>query len=725
MSKLRFSLVLHNHQPVGNFDEVIEAAYRDSYLPFLDVIEGFPDIPFCLHTSGCLMEWLERKRPEYIARMRRLAAAGCVEILGGGFYEPILTMIPSHDRIGQIRGYSEYLRDLLECNVRGMWLAERVWEQSLTPDIVDSGMEFTILDDHHFRIAGVPDDARNGNLTTEDQGRVLRVFSGSETARYMIPFRDVAAVFGWLGSIHHRVPDALVVFADDGEKFGSWPDTKAHVYERGWLARFLGALRENRHWIDVCTMSQAMDSMPATGRVYLPDCSYREMTEWALSTDEQSQYRRSSMEMDQQPWGPPAKRFLRGGSWRNFKVRYPETQEMYARMMEVSRKLHQRASSDPSAFGDHRLAAARRSLYRAQCNCPYWHGAFGGLYLPHLRGAAYRNLIDADNRLEEFELESGANDATADRGDWNLDGRDEVRLANRSFVAYISPTEGGQIYELDVRDVGVNLGANLSRRPEAYHERIRAHAENRRDEDPHSIHDLVRFKQQGLENRLDYDRAPRRILVDRFLSASTTIDDAVSGRWEELSDFHSAPFDIDSLAGTPSPSVTLVRQGSVDGQAAKVQKSIALHPDGDRLRISYELSNLPAKRPLLFAVESNIASLASGADDRYVLDSGRRRMGRIGDVLGAAAQTSIALVDEWIGIEVGLSPSRPADAWMFPIQTVSQSEGGFELVHQGYCVVLAWLLQADATRWAVTLDLGADCRRRLSRYSATSAAQVA
>src|SRR3990172_13052714 len=108
MHTVRFVLAIHNHQPVGNFDGVFEAAYRDSYLPFLDLIESYPQIPLSLHTSGCLMEWLVERHPEYIERVKTLQARGQVEILGGGFYEPILPSIPARDRRGQIASYSRY-----------------------------------------------------------------------------------------------------------------------------------------------------------------------------------------------------------------------------------------------------------------------------------------------------------------------------------------------------------------------------------------------------------------------------------------------------------------------------------------------------------------------------------------------------------------------------------------------------------------------------------------
>ena len=96
---VRLVLTFHNHQPVGNFDGVFEQAYRDSYLPFLDVMQDYPEIPFGLHTSGSLLEWLERHRPEYIERLRRMVGASQVEIIGGAFYEPILANIPRRDRI--------------------------------------------------------------------------------------------------------------------------------------------------------------------------------------------------------------------------------------------------------------------------------------------------------------------------------------------------------------------------------------------------------------------------------------------------------------------------------------------------------------------------------------------------------------------------------------------------------------------------------------------------
>src|SRR5688572_14968284 len=161
---LRLVLILHNHQPVGNFDHVFEQAYQDSYLPFLDVFEPYDDLRIALHTSGPLMEWLDEHHGEYVDRLAALAAAGRVEILGGKFYDAILTMIPSCYRRGQITKYSQWLANKLHADVRGMWMPERVWEQALVGDIAAAGITYTLLDDFHFKKAGLLEEDLHGYL---------------------------------------------------------------------------------------------------------------------------------------------------------------------------------------------------------------------------------------------------------------------------------------------------------------------------------------------------------------------------------------------------------------------------------------------------------------------------------------------------------------------------------------------------------------------------------
>jgi len=732
---LQFILALHNHQPVGNFDGVFESAYRLSYAPFLELLEEYWEVPFCLHTSGCLMEWLVEHKPEYIERLRRLVARGQVEILGGGFYEPILTMIPPRDRVGQVRTYSAYLEGLLGTRVRGMWVPERVWEQTLIPDLAAAGIDYTVLDDYHFKQAGLEEDQLFSYYVSEDSGRLLRIFPGSEHMRYLIPFRNPEETAAYFGEVAGRNPDAVIVFADDGEKLGSWPETYKHCYQDGWLRRFLDVLRGVRSWMHLTTFSGALEATPPAGKIYLPDGSYREMTEWALPFAKRVAYDRLVRDLEHDHRRGDIQRFLRAGSWRNFKVKYPETDEMYGRMLQVSRRLQQAEQGDAgtgrpgdAATGDElsgrRVSAsprprvafseARQELYRAQCNCAWWHGAFGGLYLPHLRGAVYQHLLAAENALLDIQ---GRGDDWLDVevADLNLDGSDEVCLTNSRLAAYFSPQRGGSLYELDLRAIRHNLLATLSRRPEVYHETILGRR--------HDGHQKVVFKQAGLEHKLQYDPYLRKGLIDHFYEPGVTLSDLAALQETELGDFVTGRYEHRVRWRGPDAVLTLHRAGQAAGVPVRLTKEITLRPGSDALEVHYVLEGLPRSHgaPLHFAVELNFAGMAAGQDDRYFYHDGRARAGQLQtpqDLRGAGA---IGLVDEWLGLDASLGLSRPGGIWAFPIQTVSRSEGGYEMVHQSTAVLPHWLVEPDGQgRWDVRLTLRLDTARAEARLLAAA-----
>lgn len=698
MTGVRLILALHNHQPVGNFDGVFEAAYRESYLPFLEVMEDYPEIPFVLHTSGPLVEWLVEHRPDYVARVRAMVQAGRVEILGGGFFEPIMTMIPHRDRVGQIKEFSAYLEETFGTKVRGMWVPERVWEQHLVLALAEAGIEYTILDDFHFQRAGLTDEDLRGYYLTEDEGRLLKVFPGSERLRYTIPFHEPHSSYEFLRKLAEEQPGATVVFADDGEKFGAWPETFDHVYTRGWLRRFCDMLIGNRTWIQPVTLARAVDSTVPLGKVYLPDCSYREMTEWALPPAQLAAYQQSMKEHNGHPVAEGLKPFLRaGGGWRNFKAKYPESDEMYARMLGLSRRLAA-ATAKPEADPDY-LEAARQDLFRGQCNCPYWHGSFGGLYLPHLRGAIYRHLIACHNALDEAEGVTGARVAL-EIGDFNLDARQEVRLENDRLVAFLRPAQGGHVYELDVRDTLTNVLATLDRRPEAYHGTIAAVATN----GDSGAHGRVVLKQEGLDRRLVYDRHPRKALVDHFFAGDVSLTDLIACRADERGDFVTGTYLSRVQRGPERVALIMERPGWADGHAIQIRKTVELTAGSPTLEVQYVLEDLPPGVPFHFAVEFNLAGMAGHAHDRYYYRPSGERLGMLDACLDLPPLEGVALADEWLDLAVGLDWSQPAGLWCFPIETVSQSEGGFEGVYQSSAVIPHWKVTAGESRsWEVRI----------------------
>lgn len=798
---IRLALAFHNHQPVGNFDGTIEECYQKSYLPFLNLISRpeYSSLKVSLHNSGCLEEWLDRHHPEYLDRLGVLARRGQVEILGGPFQEPILAMLPARDRIGQIQIHSRWIEKRLGVRVRGMWMPERVWEQSCVRDLAEAGMEFTILDDYHFKKAGLAEEKLYGYYLTEDDGKLMAVYPDSEKLRYWIPFDSIERSLNYLRQIFETQENALLFCADDGEKFGAWPQTFEHVYGSGnWLENFFNTLVQNSDWLKTVTMSEARDEVKPLGKCYLPDCSYREMTEWVLDTSNRKEYdslmaeiaaaeedcsetRNAnfknektspdfSMDETEKTLLPKDSSiaqilsanetlnkkfrksqnalrrlhaFVSGGNWRNFKVKYPETNEMYCRMMAVSQRLktlqdqcrkEAMETSETEFFRKFQLLEdARLELYRGQCNCPYWHGAFGGVYLPHLRNGIFRHLIAADKLMDLV----APNPLTS--GDFNFDGEIEYRMESNEISAWIAPANGGMLYELDVRKIGLNLLASMTRQPEPYHEQIirviqaqkntetftetqkkdpaeknengnpehrisiRENPENQNsaasiktqaDEDLGNIRDKAVFKQDGLENRLQYDLLPRKSLLDQFFAPDVTAERLYSGEAEADKTFCRLPYQTRFENGK----LTLAAVGTIrsfEGNPHSISICKIIEINGDALNVTWRLGNLPRWETVLFGVEFNFAGMPGHCDDRFFFDRNGQKLGDLSTCLNTKGNPFLGLADEWQKLRVEMEVSRITDFWTHPIETVSNSEGGFELVHQSVCVIPHWFIRAE------------------------------
>jgi alpha-amylase len=399
--------------------------------------------------------------------------------------------------------------------------------------------------------------------------------------------------------------------------------------------------------------------------------------------------------------------FHAGGYWRNFKARYPESDEMYARMLGVSRRLAA-VEASPLADPDFR-EIARQELYRGQCNCPYWHGAFGGLYLPHLRNAIYHGLITAHNALDDAEGRTGPR-VSIEVGDFNLDARQEVRLENDRLIAWVSPARGGHVYELDVRENAVNLLATLNRRPEAYHADIlaaaaaRGHDHGGPQPDAHAnpSSDRLIFKQPGLDHGLVYDRYPRKALVDHFYPVDLNLDDLIACREAELGDFVLGTSFAKVQRDAQRVALVMERPGHAAGHSIRLKKTIELAAGVSGLSVHYEFEDLPPEVRLHFAVEINLAAMAGHATDRYYSDPAGTKLGLLDDRLDLPHARGLTLTDHWLDLTVALAWTEPAGLWCFPIETVSQSEGGIEGVYQSSAVIPHWQITADERgRWEV------------------------
>jgi alpha-amylase len=321
-------------------------------------------------------------------------------------------------------------------------------------------------------------------------------------------------------------------------------------------------------------------------------------------------------------------------------------------------------------------------------------------------------LIAADNLLDAAE---GRGTAEGDKqwveltsDDYNFDARPEVRLATNRLVALVAPSHGGHLYELDVRPICHNLLATLTRREEAYHEAVRA-GESAAGVDVASIHDRVVFKQAGLDQRLQFDPHRRKSLVDHFYPADVSAEAIANGNYQELGDFATGPFEARLRRNPGRMQVQLTRDGQVADRKVRITKGLTLEAGAQTLEIAYLLENLPPGEPIHFGVEFNFAGLPAGIDDRYFHDARGKSLGHLGTRLDLRDVESLSLTDEWLGIDLELRSDRPMHIWTFPVETVSQSESGFELVHQSVVAVPHWLIQAgNDGRWSTTMTLAID-----------------
>ena len=699
---LRLLFAVHNHQPEGNFGDVMQAAYDTCYVRIVDALDAHPRMKASLHHTGPLLEWIEHNRPDYFARLRALVQRGQVELLGGGFYEAMLSILPERDAIGQIVLMADYLERHFGRRPEGMWLAERVWEPGLVRPIVEAGMRFTLLDDSHFRSAGLGGTLR-GYHVTEKSGQALAVFPIDKRLRESIPFWELHRTRAVLEDLD-REGGGVVTYGDDGEKLGLWPGTFDWVWSTGWLDGFFAMIESSTH-VESSHFSDELQRTPPQGRVYLPTASYEEMGEWSLPASAQSEYLALRQRLGERGELERARPFVRGGIWQGFLTKYEEANQMHKRMLGVSDRveLAQRRGTTSD------LDVAKNALYRAQCNCAYWHGLFGGIYLNYLRDAVHRQLLVAEAFSDAAlgaPAPTWAHPAASapvlveDTRDHDADLRDEVALRSARLAILVRPHDGGALEQLADRHKTFLLTNVLARRNEGYHDKVRAQQ--------HGGHDGGRSKEAGLERLLAYDATPRYSYVDRFLFHDEPLEAYAANRHRERGDFVGAVY---TRVPAPLGTIELVREGHVDGRPVRLQKRYVL--DGSTLSVRYTLT-LVEGGPLdvVFAPELALTLLDGRSPERvYAIDG--CMLSADEELLGStgtfASVAGLALVNRANGFLLSIAPSWPVDVWRFPLSTVSSSEGGFERTYHGSVVVPRYTIRLNADQ---PLELALDLTSR-------------
>lgn len=652
-TKLLFGI--HMHQPVDNFDWVIEHGVDVCYGPFFEVMSKYPEFRFSVHCSGWLMEQIKEKHPKLYKQIMALAKKGSIEFFSAGYYEPILSVIPAEDRVTQIELLSNSIAKQFKQTPKGLWLTERVWESSLIPDLKKAGIKYTVMDDYHFQCAGFDEDILDGYYMSEEGGSEIGLFPISKKLRYAIPFLNVESAIKAIKSYTREKNSAAIIF-DDAEKFGMWPGTHEWVYTKGWLESFVKTVLADEA-IETMHFGTYHEQEKTRGIAYLPNVSYYEMGEWSLRANDALKLEAFKQEMGHERYEKEGVKFLKGGIWKNFLVKYEESNRIHKRTLELSKA---RAGVNKATFD--------KALYKAQTNDSLWHGVFGGLYLPNLRDNAYRYIIEAEDiRYGKKNL------LVSDENE--LDGYEKVKLVTQNYIFRFDSAHGGQLVEFDNRKERFNWQNTLTRRREAYHQRL---LDNKPSEAPiaaedgiDTIHHAMADVDDSLREAIIYDWYLKNSFIDHISDANFNGDNFRHCNFQEFGDFSNQPF----VCRNDSKSVTFSREGGMffpQKVDTFMQKVYTPKTDGFDFEIALSTK---VQGDFNYVLEHNFHF---GEYEQITING--ETLEESGFIQGTKF---LEIFDAHLKQKIIIKLENVCDIYYFQLKTLSQSEHGFDLSVQG------------------------------------------
>ncbi len=673
MNNAKLAMAFHCYQPVDNFEREFERAYNTAYLPLLKTLEGFPGIKASFHYSGNLLEWFEQRHPQYIEKVKALVRRRQIELIGGGFYEPVMALIPERDREEQIRMNDEIIGRIFGVKPRGVWIAEKVWEPDLADTLIRAGAKYTIIDDYHLLQAGVEEEKIFSPCLTRGKNGSVTLFPSLTRLRYTMPFRLPKITIDYIKRMTNKNADdvSCFFFADDGEKFGLWPHTYRWVHRKGWLRNFFLLLEKNSDWLRTATYSEVMDTVLPRDVAEVPESTYAEMTEWS------------------------------GGNFKNFLKKYPEAHRMHKRMISVSDMIDRIRSGDNRSAADNSIEEAKKELFKAQSSCAYWHGTFGGLYFPHLRDGVYRHLIKAQNIIDKMKLD--------DLGDKYVrsierdlgQGRSETVIRNRYIDVFVKSFDGGAVSELDYKPLSVNLTNTMSRVKESYHKKLQRGGSTRAKQarkaimcgDFADVHDALGVGEKGLRRILFYDDYQRSSFLTHIFRDRRPWKDMYRGSAGHdgfLKGLYS--FGIRNEGEYIIRALTRRDKVFVDNGRPfdlEVNKEIKVG-SGPAVIFSHKIikhSGDPG--PLRYALEFNFSIC-----DRAVMS--RPKLART---------DRFTVNDKFSGLSLNLTLNREFTVFMYPVFTVNETESGLKKTFQGVSVIIGDEIPSDTDGTADDMNL--------------------
>ncbi|AEJ19428.1 alpha-amylase/4-alpha-glucanotransferase domain-containing protein [Gracilinema caldarium] len=399
MNKVKVIILTHHHVPFGSSGEEFESYYTKRLKPLVTSLYKAPHFSILLHCSGVLLEWIEKHHPELFMLLEELINRKQIELLGGGYYEPVFPLLSVTDKIGQIELLTTYIRKHFGKRPRGCWLPGMFWEQNYASVLNTCGIDYAFVHYDQF-LHTRNDESINHIFITEDQGKLSTLFpvkpigSCDEAIAYLDKYKTIVKK----GEREDQILSLLINLESVGPE-----DTYIDEVERGFDSLFAYISKE----------SECFD-------LTLP-IKYLKQDVKAVKT------------------------YLTGVNPRQSLVKYPEANDIYGKMIYVHTLVNQLRGDKA------RKKNAREELWKAQGIDMFYMDSSRGIQNRMLRKAVYKSLLEA----ERITREKGVFIPSILTFDFNLDGKPEYVIQGNEISCCISQ-KGASVFELDYFPVATN-----------------------------------------------------------------------------------------------------------------------------------------------------------------------------------------------------------------------------------------------------------------------------
>lgn len=411
--------------------DALEKEYQKIYKPLAKFLYSHSLFRLFFSFNGPQLEFYRKKHPEFIELLQKLIERKQIEILGGGYYEPVFPLLYPRDRSGQIELLSSSIRESVGKRPRGMSLCASIWDSSLLPCFSTCGMEFVLLDESLVP----PGKNTFVPLIMSDKGKSLAILPVENSLK---PLQN-RSVSDFLTDIELTVKKSRRNAEESVrtlDKIITLQFSQQEIFallESGWLEKFSDELENETYSSDV--PASIVKNTVVFQPVFIAAGMSGEIAQWAIT-----------------PYKPMKMQKSFPVTIYDFLQLYPQSRALYDRMMYVSMLVNQ-------SHGDKiRKKTAREKLWESQNGNSFICTANGAFVNSSYRQNSFKNLAEAEKIVRECnEFEESVSSF-----DYNGDGLNEYIIRMQNYFSVVHPV-GGAIREFDLLQTSGNYADNLSR----------------------------------------------------------------------------------------------------------------------------------------------------------------------------------------------------------------------------------------------------------------------